>query len=465
MRSIWMFIALTLLLATLVAGCMKPAGEWLPPAEATATYEAARMAILERRNAERTQTAAARPTQAPTATPRAPVTRATATPRPSPTPLTIAAGLRPTFADDVSALQSHMPLVSQVGEWYWIVEEGPRSAEALAADYPDADAHRARLAEWGFSRAAYRTIEYLSEDEDDIPLGLHQLHVTVSEFASPAQAAAALEWEAAYAREANPGLEPVERPALSDGLAVLAGTIRAPHVGPEAWTYVWVRTGAVVLHARGVADTDQTATVWTIVHDAVTTRPYALGAPMPTLADLPSGFYVYAEDLMSVEDTAAQFEEEVDPREHLLRLREWGYSSGFAKVFGGEGYTFTGPMTGAPPADGPLLMRDDAISGIVFIGLFVSEYASAEAAAAAAEYHWSIVRASDPRTYREVQVTGLGENAWALGSRPGGEFGFANLALIFAQHGNREYFVVGMSLFDSTLIDLVAIVSETMNRQ
>jgi hypothetical protein len=470
MRAIWILGAIAIVLLSLLAGCANQQGEWLPPAEATATYEAARAAIVERRAAERTQTASARQSQPPTVSPTSPVQRATATPRPSPTPATIAAAPETTFAQNVSALQGHMPIVSQVGEWYWIPEEGPRSAEAIAAAYPDPDVHRARLAEWGFQRAAYRRIEYLSEGPNDLPFGLHLLDVTVSEYDTPEHAAAALDWEVGHALEANPGLAVAERETLADTSVVLSGQIPSTTGGPEAWTYVWVRIGHVVLHARGVADRDQTLDVWGIIQQAVNERPNALGAPLPTLADLPAGFYVYAEEPMAIEDAALQFEEEVNPREHLTLLQDWGYQNGFFKVFGGEGYQFTGPLSHAPsqdarPSTGVVLVKDEAIAGIVFIGMSVSEYASAEAAAAAAQYHWTIVRDSDPNGYREVQVLGLGDNAWGLGSRDGGSSAFANMAVIFMQHSNREYMLIGISMFDNTVIDLVAIARETMNRQ
>jgi hypothetical protein len=457
---------LILVLSGVLTACAESRTEPMPPAVATATFEAARSALAERRSAERTQTAAARPTLAPSPTPTTPPLRATATPRPTATPLTFAQGLQPNFVENVSDLQGFMPILSDIGEWYLVTAEGPRSADMLANSYPDPDAHRERLANWGFQRAAHRTIEYYSEGPDDIPDGVDQLQVTVSEFDTPEHAFEALEWEQAYRHSAQDGLEIIEHEHIGDASRALAGHVGQGSGEAAYWAYIWVQIGTILLSAHGSAHDDRFEDVAAIIRHTVETRPNALGAPMPTLDDLQAGFYVYAEETMASEDVAMQFEEEVDPDHHLERLEAWGYERGFTKFFAGEGYLFSEPLSQRRAAPGGVVaVSDDTIEGVVVIGLSVSVYASPEAAAEATEYHWSIIRDSDPSFYQDVDVPNLGDRAWGLGNTGSSELYDGHLAMIFVQHGNREYFVVGVSFFDTTLIDLVAITQETLDRE
>lgn len=220
---------------------------------------------------EPTSTPTLEPTPEPSPTAEEPEN--TPTPSPEPTPEAEPAATAPeeeaesteeptAEPQQVNAMEE-LPRLEEMNPeaGYIVADQGERSADQLAQAYMDANAHFARLEEWGFSQHVYREFTRAASGTEDMLPGY--VLATVNVYGSPEQADMAMQW--IERSQVNQGSVVVDAPDI--GEAAVAMTQRTSQGDDAAWVIFRHGDRVYIYYTQGDGALNEATTLATRVFE------------------------------------------------------------------------------------------------------------------------------------------------------------------------------------------------------
>jgi hypothetical protein len=259
-------LAVSVVVTVFLVACSGPdqfGGEGISPS-ATGEPAAASTPVTEPEStptADPTPTEEVTPEPEPTATeePAEPTSTPEPTAEPEPTPTDEPE--EPTPTPQPVPPGDALPVLEELSDGgYILANEGDRTADQLAQAYIDADAHLARLEEWGFQQHVFREFTRNPTGEGDT-LPAYVL-ATVNVYGSPEQADLALQWLERL--QVSQGATVVDPPDIGD--AALSMTQQTTTGEAVAWVIYRLDDRIYIYYAQGNEPMPEATRIATTVH-------------------------------------------------------------------------------------------------------------------------------------------------------------------------------------------------------
>lgn len=284
-----------------------------------------------------------------------------------------------------------------------LVEEGGRSADEIAAGFPDPAEVSSLQVAWGFQANVYRT--FAADPDTATVNGTVYLEVSLHAMATAADAELALDYYA-EGRIEMLGFEPfsLAGPTIGDQSMAVVGSTAA---GID--TTIYARLANVLARVTALAPEGYPLLDATLVAYEVVALADALLVPLsallPAESDVPSGLTSVLDEERTIDEVEANYS---DPAGTVSLFTEWGWEGNVARRF--EGST--------------------NVDGITCVYVSIHRFGSADAAAQVLDY--SVADQAAATGASRITVSSIGERTRALVTTSAA----GNEVTVYAQQGS-----------------------------